>query len=815
MIVLSPHKLSLMFITYQYVSAWMAAASSSSPESERAARLASLGAWLARSLSAKGEAALAEWSGREPSLSELSRSLAHVVGPDEAGGGVVVVAAALRVQLARITSPDALFDAIQAHNNALFNADESNNLGGDGAAPSNAASAVALVSLCGVFQRAVSIAFVRLSFEAMCALFADLLAYVRQADSPTVVVSSSSSSSSLSADHDPLFLHLRSRLECESHAAAELLAIECGFGALSAADVERRIARLRRRVPALGKLFFLRFVSSLLHRAFDDALDALHSYFDSSVYYNRKSPAALREAAASGNAAAAGEALAEKARRGAMLAYAALSLTRLHFAAGNVDAAREALAEATRVAQERAHWPSLANTLWWTARLQRAEHGRVAARRHLLRSFAVARAHDASVAALADLELAESYCDAPPPPLPATPWTPPAAREALESSGSAAVAIAACARHLFRATLQLAARGTGDYVPQASLVRAVAWRAHGRAHLAHEHARLALQQATRDTSLASPLSASGARGAHAQYQHVALAALRPSAVGAAAAASLELMRVAAARGDLAAARHHRAAALALAGSAAVPHTELQLQLVAATRALEADRATRLGAPARARRLASASLAAARQEVREQLAARGRLAAADVATGRVERAVATAVALADASRERGLESEALTHSLTACAALLAAGDVVSAQRSALACAAVASRLGATESLCAAQLLLARTLIHTGQPQRARQLADALRVLAARCSAGTSALAADVELLRARALVADTAAIDADAAAAPLQRALAEYERRGDAQKQREACALLAAIFDRAGRRAERNQMAKRANALRRA
>jgi hypothetical protein len=793
-LVMSPHKVALMFVIYQY-----ALGSGGSHAAEERELKASLGAWLSRALTARGDAAVSAWAGREPSLRELCASI------DAGVRGGRTVTAALRLQLARVDSPDALLEAIQRYNNAFF-ADSPS----PGVSVYAAPTGLALVSLCGLFQRAVSLAFVRLSFEATCSLFSDIVAYVRCADD-----ADDDAAADDSADAAPGWLHLRSRHECEAVAAAELAALECGFGALSAANVERRLARLRRRVPALGKLFFLRFVSSLLHRAFDDALDALHSYFDSSVYYNRKSPAALREAAASGNAAAASEALAEKARRGAMLAYAALSLTRLHFAAGNVDSAREALAEATRIAQERAHMPSLATTLWWSARLQRAEHGRVASRRFLLRGFGVARTSDPTIATIADLELAESYCDAPPPPLPATPWTPPAAREALESSGSAAVAIAACARHLFRATLQPMARGSGDYVPHASLVRSAAWQAHGRAQLAREYARLALHQSTIDASLASPLSAS-CRLADAlqQWQHVALSSLRPAAVEAAVHASLALMRDAAARGDFAGARHHRDAALTIAvdaaGRARVPQTELQVLVVGATRVLECERATRLGQLSRARRFAAASLGAARQDVRERLAARGRLAAVDVAAGRSERAYHTCVALQHESRERGLERESLAHSLTSCRALLAAGDIVGAQRSALACSAVASRLGATESLCAAQTLLARTFVHSGQAQRARLMGDALRVLAARCGGG--GLLVDVELLRARAALADSATIDAKLAAAPLVSALATLERLGDLARQHETCALLAVLYDRCAMRAERNKMARRALAL---
>jgi hypothetical protein len=795
--VLTPHKLAVMFVAYQY-------ALGPAGTDDGTQQKAELGAWLERAVTGAGSAAVAQWRGREPTLIELIRSieLARV-------RHWRTVAHTLQQQLATVASPDALFDTMRSFNASFFSER-------DGFVYTDA-SGLALVSLCGLFQRAISVAFVRLSFEAMSALFLDLRAYVDQCTAIDFLHDDLNRAATVVDDaaDDAAWLHLRSRLECETIATVELIAIESGLGAVAVNDVERRLARLRRRVPSFGKLFFLRYVAALLSRRFDDALDALHSYFDSAVYYYRKSPAALREAAAAGNALAAAEAADEKVRRGAMFAYASLALTRLHYAAGNVDAAREALDEATRVAQERVHWPSLANTLWWSARLQRVEHGRVAARRTLLRSFGAARGVDETIATVADLELAESYCEAPAPAVPPTPWTPPAAREALETSGSATVAVATVARHLFRASLQASARGGGEYHAAMSIVRAGAWRAQGRAHLARLYAHLALRQTLVDTAPTTPLTLLATQRGHNEWAQFSVVPPRAATVDAALRATLALMQHAADDGERAPAAAYRDAALHVAAAAttradAVPQTALQVSVVAASRALDSERAERAGHVARARRVAHAALGAARQEVREQLAARNRLASGDVAALRVERAYAASVALEAVCVERGVELDSLAHTLTACDALLAAGDIVSAQRCALRCEAVATRLGAAEALCKARVRLARTLVHSGQPQRARQIADSLRVLAARC--GSRTLLAEIEYVRARALIADGAALDAQTLAPPLLKALATFERCDDVGKQREGCALLATVFDRSGFLNERNQMARRARAL---
>lgn len=791
--VLTPHKLAVMFVAYQYALGDVDSSESTENKSQ-------LGTWLERAVSGGGSAAMSQWNGREPTLTELIESMQQSNVREWHS-----VAVALHTQLNRVDSPDALFDAMRAHNAAFF-AER------DGFVYA-AASGLALVSLCGVFQRAVSVAFVRLSFEGMCTLFADLRLYLNQC-SIDDLLAASLVVHSLHHDHDSTtWLHVRSRLECEAIATAELTAIESGLGAVAANDVDRRLARLRRRVPAFGKLFFLRYVSALLSRRFDDALDALHSYFDASVYYYRKSPAALREAAAAGSASAASEASEEKVRRGAMFAYASLALTRLHYAAGNIDAAREALDEATRVAQERVHWPSLANTLWWSARLQRVEHGRVAARRTLLRSFGAARGSDEVVATVADLELAESYCEAPAPVVPPTPWTPPAAREALETNGSATVAVTTVARHLFRASLQASTRGAGEHHAATSMVRASVWKAHGRAHLALLYARLALRQALVDTTPVSPLTLTAARTApYREWTQFTATAPRATTVDAALRATLALMRQSADDGQAVSAAAYRTAALHIAATKhdTVPQTELQASVVAASRALESESAARGGYVERARALAHAALGASRQDVREQLVARNRLAVCDVAARRAERAYTACVELQAVCDERGLELDSLAHTLTACDALLLAGDVLNAQRCALRCEAVATRLGAAEPLCKARLRLARTLVYMGQPQRARQLVDALRVLAARCS--SRALLAEIELVRVRALIADGATLDATRLAPPLRKALATFEQIGDIEKQRECCALLATVLDRCGFLEERNMLAKRARAL---
>jgi hypothetical protein len=794
--VLTPHKLALMFVAYQYAL---------EPVESRDAmeHKVELGTWLERALSGAGSAAVAQWSGREPTLLELIRSMATARVQHWRN-----VATALHHQLIAVSSPDALFDTMRAFNAKLF-AER------DGFVYTGA-SGLALVSLCGLFQRAISVAFVRLSFEGMCALFADLRAYIGPFESVDELESALNGSVALDDDDgdesDSPWLHVRSRLECEAVATTELIAIESGLGAVAVNDVDRRLARLRRRVPSFGKLFFLRYVAALLSRRYDDALDALHSYFDSSVYYYRKSPAALREAAAAGNASAASEAAEEKVRRGAMFAYASLALTRLHYAAGNVDAAREALDEATRVAQERVHWPSLANTLWWSARLQRVEHGRVAARRTLLRSFGAARGSDETIATVADLELAESYCEAPAPAVPPTPWTPPAAREALETSGSATIAVATVARHLFRASLQASARGGGEYHAATSIVRAGAWRAQGRAHLARLYSHLALRQTLINTTPIAPLTLLATQRTHAEWAQFSATPARAATVEAALRATLALMQHAADDGERAPAAAYRDAALHIAATRAdaVPQTALQVSVVAASRVLDSERAERSGQLARARNVAHASLGAARQDVREQLAARNRLASCDVTARRIERAYTSSVALEALCIERGLELDSLAHTLTACDALLAAGDIVSAQRCALRCEAVATRLGAAEALCKARVRLARSLVYSGQPQRARLIADSLRVLAARC--GNRTLLADIEFVRVRALIADGAGLDAQTLAPPLLKALATFERCDDIGKQREGCALLATVFDRSGFLNERNQMARRAREL---
>jgi hypothetical protein len=795
--VLTPHKLALMFIAYQYALETVDSRDATQTKSQ-------LGTWLERALSGAGTAAIAQWNGREPTLSELVQSMQQSLVREWRS-----IAGALHAQLNRVDSPDALFDAMRAHNAAFF-AER------DGFVYTGS-SGLALVSLCGVYQRAVSVAFVRLSFEGMCTLFGDLRSYLNQCsiDEFDSVASPSHDDADVvdDDDDDSTWLHVRSRLECEAIASAELAAIESGLGAVAANDVERRLARLRRRVPAFGKLFFLRYVSALLSRRFDDALDALHSYFDASVYYYRKSPAALREAAAAGSAAAASEASEEKVRRGAMFAYAALALTRLHYAAGNVDAAREALDEATRVAQERVHWPSLANTLWWSARLQRVEHGRVAARRTLLRSFGAARGSDEVVATVADLELAESYCEAPAPVVPPTPWTPPAARETLETSGSATVAVTTVARHLFRASLQASTRGAGEHHAATSMVRASVWKAHGREQLALVYARLALRQTLVDTPPVSPLTLTAARTSpYREWTQFTAAAPRATTVDAALRATLVLMRKSADDGQAVSAAAYRTAALHIAATQhdTVPQTELQASVVAASRALESESAARNGEVERARAIAHASLGASRQDIREQLAARNRLANCDVAAGRAERAYTACVELQAVCDERGLELDSLAHTLTACDALLLAGDVLNAQRCALRCEAIATRLGAAEPLCKARLRLARTLVYMGQPQRARQLVDALRVLAARCS--SHALLAEIELVRVRALITDGATFGKTTSVTPLRKALATFELIGDIEKQRECCALLATVSDRCGFLDQRNKFAKQARAL---